>query len=158
MTNQPLIGKVIHGTRYFHKSVLSIPNQLSFSEANLIQDALDFLNRNQAATPPFNIVAINQTKKHITLALSPDWDNNPEPTISTLTTVNLATGKSLTIEHKKNPPVIHSKFTMVHQPTYDGFDVDEAIKRSNEVAALHPNPQRMNRNSYWTAFKLEKKI
>ena len=151
------IGKVIHGTRYFHKSVLGIPQQLSFSEANLFQDAIDFLHRNNT-NPNFNIVAINTRRKHVTLALSPDWEANPEPTISTITTVNLSTGKSLTIEHRNNPPVIHSKFTMVSPEAYNGFDVDEAIRRSNEVIALHPNPQRMHRNNYWTAFKIEKKI
>lgn len=150
------IGKVIHGTRYFHKSVLNIPGQLSLSEANLFQYAVDFLHRNNT-NPNFNIVAINTKLKHVTLALSPDWETNPEPTIHTITTVNLLTNKSLTIEHKNNPPVIHSKFTMV-QPSYDGFDVDEAIRRSNEVIALHPNPQRMHRNNYWTAFKIEKNI
>ena len=99
----------------------------------------------------YTVVKWNRRSGAITFVHSPDWNENPEPTVGDLWTVS-ADGCATFRARTADPCIYHHKWLFVADD-YSGFNVEESRGRSREWAAFPDvDRSRIGKQSYWTKY------
>lgn len=117
------VGKSIGGNLYIHKQYSNILEQKSFQQATNTLKNFD-------PNFQYNIVKHNTKNNSYSFISCTNFDTQEEPTVGKCINVNNKQEVKI-IQEKQDPQIYHHKWLFV-KDDYQGFDVEQSIKRSLE--------------------------
>lgn len=131
------IGKAIGGSVYLHRDYVDyLPNDIQE-----IYKKVDIPNE-------WNIIKYDKKSGNVSLILSPDFDDVPEPHVASGTVIK-PDGTTKFIKGSTDPWIYHHKWLFVDDD-YQGFDVDESKERSRVWMSLDDiDYSRIGKKSFW---------
>ena len=135
------VGKEIAGKVYLHKRYeFVLYDEQSFTKAfhTLLEHNPEF---------EYSIVKLDSKTGNVSFIQCPEFDKEHEPAVGDTVTVR-PDGKLTLRKALKDPYVYHHKWLFVGEG-YDGFDLEESMKRSEIIEKLEVNKSKIGKKSAW---------
>ena len=130
-----IVGKDMYKFVYIHRDYIN----LAFPE---LTEFLAHFNHIK-----YNIVKLRKNRSEIFLVDCVDFDYADEPTVGTVTRINMKTGEIISTQ-KIDYLVYHHKWLWVADD-YEGFDVQEAKERSERILKARLDSHPIGHIKYW---------
>ena len=138
------VGKVLGGTRYIHRSVLTLSSMKS-------HDVDGSWSRITGNAPYWNVLRVNPKNKALALLSYPHFDTIAHPKLEHSVSVDLVTCQTVFTDFspRDNPPILHRKELFLH-PTYPDYELFRSLTAAEEGAGLLNDNRKIGYAHQWS--------